>query len=121
MLHELDYIRVFIKEVTIQTTGEIVIEHQDEQKISGHLPLTRPILGILTLAESFQVNDEITLKLAEVKGWDARRLLRKPFICGDEKYFFIYILDDNLLRAVLEAGDFAPLYLKDCNTGDLQV
>ncbi len=121
MSHELDYTsQTFTKEVTIKTTGEVVIELQDARETRGHVPLTKPLPSVLTNAEAYMIKDEITLKLAEAKQWDIRRLVSKPLVEGDQKLKFRYVLSDSLLRAVIEAGPFTPVYLKHLDTSDLK-
>lgn len=121
MSHELDYTsQPLKKEITIKTTGEIVIELQNDRMIKGHVPLTKPIPYVLTNAEAYMIKDEITLKLAEVKHWDIRRLLSKPFEDGDQKLQFAYILNNTVLSVAIEVGPFTPVYLKHLNTSDLR-
>lgn len=121
MSHELEYTsQAFEKKVIVRAKGEVAIELQDDQKIRGNIPLTSPIPGILTAGEAAVIKEELTLRLAEAKGWNTRRLLSKPFEDGDQEMKFMYILSDPLLRKTIEAGKFTPVYLKDLDTRDIR-
>ncbi len=105
-------------ELRIETTGEIDIEKDDQTGIYGKVPLRHTVPGGILESEGAEARCQITEVLGQLMGWEMRRLLTR---LEDRALEFMYLKDNQSLKAKIEEGEFRPVYLKHFNTHDLNM